>query len=64
MNIFEEKKSFQEKFYAQLSNLFLLMFMKDNERSRTKTYYISLVTIYFMQICGFMCTLSLKAVKD
>ncbi len=43
----EFKKPLSETLYDALSNLFLLMFLKDSERNRTKLYYIILVIIYF-----------------
>ncbi|EAS04238.2 transmembrane protein, putative (macronuclear) [Tetrahymena thermophila SB210] len=64
MKVFDKQPPLKERFYNALSNLFLLMFLKDNERNRTKTYYIFLVTFYFVQICGFMCTLSQKESTD
>ncbi|KAL4500474.1 hypothetical protein ABPG72_003425 [Tetrahymena utriculariae] len=64
MKVFDKQPPLKERFYSALSNLFLLMFLKDNERNRTRSYYVFLVTFYFIQICGFMCTLSQKESTD
>ncbi len=36
MHILDTKKPLTDRFYNALSNLFLLMFLKDNERNRTR----------------------------
>ncbi|KAL4482185.1 hypothetical protein ABPG72_014998 [Tetrahymena utriculariae] len=60
----DKKRSFQDIFYEALSNLFLLMFLKDSERNRMRVYYVGLVTIYFSQIAGLIISVSKVHVTD
>ncbi|EWS75881.1 transmembrane protein, putative (macronuclear) [Tetrahymena thermophila SB210] len=60
----EKKRSTKDILYEALSNLFLLMFLKDSERNRERVYYVGLVSIYFSQIAGFIITASQITVTD
>ncbi|KAL4483862.1 hypothetical protein ABPG72_006237 [Tetrahymena utriculariae] len=60
----EKKRSTKDILYEALSNLFLLMFLKDSERNRERIYYVGLVSIYFSQIAGFIITATQLRVTD
>ncbi|KAL4437687.1 hypothetical protein ABPG74_012362 [Tetrahymena malaccensis] len=60
----EKKRSTKDILYEALSNLFLLMFLKDSERNRERIYYVGLVSIYFSQIAGFIITASQMNITD